>query len=85
MKKVTVLGSAMAYREAGEDKLPVAVFLHGNPTSSYIWRHVIPAVSPVARCIAPDLIGFGESDKPELDYRFQDHFRYCTTSWTRSG
>ncbi|MGJ5819048.1 haloalkane dehalogenase [Paludibaculum fermentans] len=76
MKKVSVLGSAMAYQEAGEGKQPVAVFLHGNPTSSYIWRNVIPAVAPVARCIAPDLIGFGQSDKPAISYRFEDHVRY---------
>lgn len=76
MKKVSVLGSTMAYQEAGEGKQPVAVFLHGNPTSSYIWRNVIPSVAPVARCIAPDLIGFGASDKPAISYRFQDHVRY---------
>lgn len=76
MKKVSILGSAMAYQEAGEGKQPVALFLHGNPTSSYIWRNVIPAVSPVAHCIAPDLIGFGQSDKPAISYRFEDHVRY---------
>lgn len=44
-----VLGSTMAYREAGPSNAPVALFLHGNPTSSYIWRNVMPLVAPVAR------------------------------------
>lgn len=64
-----VLDSVMAYREAGVPDAPVALFLHGNPTSSYIWRNIIPAVSGKARCIAPDLIGFGQSGKPEIPYR----------------
>jgi haloalkane dehalogenase len=52
------------------------LFLHGNPTSSYLWRNVIPHVSPQARCIAPDLIGMGKSDKPDIDYGFFDHSKY---------
>src|SRR5262245_19384066 len=71
-----VLGSTMAYREAGRRDLPVALFLHGNPTSSYIWRHVLPHVAPVAHCVAPDLVGFGQSGKPDIAYRFEDHVRY---------
>lgn len=71
-----VLGSTMAYREAGQAGQPVALFLHGNPTSSYIWRNIIPHVAPVAHCIAPDLIGFGQSGKPDIDYRFADIARY---------
>lgn len=71
-----VLDSWMAYRETGMSDGPVALFLHGNPTSSYIWRNVIPHVAPVARCIAPDLIGFGQSGKPSIPYRFVDHVRY---------
>ncbi|MCR4265929.1 haloalkane dehalogenase [Nitratireductor sp. ZSWI3] len=71
-----VLDSHMAYREAGAQEEPVALFLHGNPTSSYIWRNILPHVAPVARCIAPDLIGFGQSGKPDTDYRFVDHARY---------
>ena len=69
-----VLGSRMYYVDEGEGK-PV-LFLHGNPTSSYLWRNVIPHVTGVGRCIAPDLIGMGRSDKPDLDYRFVDHARY---------
>jgi haloalkane dehalogenase len=54
----------------------VALFLHGNPTSSYLWRNVIPHVALQVRCVAPDLIGFGYSDKPEMSYRIEDHARY---------
>ena len=53
------------------------VFLHGNPTSSYLWRNIIPHVSPLARCLAPDLIGMGDSDAtPDGSYRFADHSRH---------
>ena len=74
-RRAAVLGRSMAYVEAGVGR-PV-VFLHGNPTSSYLWRNVIPRVAPVARCVAPDLIGMGESDKlPSSDdeaYRYAVH------------
>lgn len=73
---VQVLDSTMAYRTAGPVREPVALFLHGNPTSSYIWRNILPHVAPVAYCIAPDLIGFGQSGKPDIEYRFADHVRY---------
>lgn len=52
------------------------LFLHGNGCSSYIWRNIIPHVSPVGRCIALDLVGMGKSDKPDIDYRFIDHYKY---------
>ena len=74
MPDVEVHGSRMSYVEEGEGA-PV-LFLHGNPTSSYLWRNVIPHVSGGARCIAPDLIGMGRSDKPDIEYRFFDHARY---------
>jgi haloalkane dehalogenase len=74
--QVNVLGSTMAYREAGDPEAPVALFLHGNPTSSYIWRNILPLVAQVAHCIAPDLIGFGQSGKPNIEYRFADHVQY---------
>lgn len=65
----------MAYHEVGEGE-PV-VFLHGNPTSSYLWRNVIPHLSNQARCIAPDLVGQGDSDKlddpDKASYRFVEH------------
>jgi haloalkane dehalogenase len=76
LPKLSVLASEMAYREAGKPGAPVALFLHGNPTSSYIWRNIIPLVAKVAHCIAPDLIGFGQSGKPDIAYRFEDHVRY---------
>src|SRR3954464_2762008 len=62
---VATLDSTMAYREVGASGRAVALFLHGNPTSSFIWRNIMPQVAPVARCIAPDLIGFGQSGKPD--------------------
>jgi haloalkane dehalogenase len=73
-KYVDVHGSRMAYVDEGSGD-PI-LFLHGNPTSSYLWRNVIPHLKGVGRCIAPDLIGMGDSDKPALDYRFVDHARY---------
>jgi haloalkane dehalogenase len=76
LPQLSVLGSKMAYRQIGRSDAPVALFLHGNPTSSYIWRNIIPHVAPVAHCIAPDLIGFGQSGKPDIAYRFEDHVRY---------
>ena len=73
-----VLGKRMAYVETGTGD-PV-VFLHGNPTSSYLWRNVIPHVAHLGRCIAPDLIGMGDSDKLEEvgpgSYRFIEHRLY---------
>lgn len=70
-----MLDSEMAYLDRGAGR-PV-VFLHGNPTSSYLWRNVIPHVEPVARCLAPDLIGMGRSGPaPGGRYRFADHARY---------
>ena len=68
LPKLSVLDSEMAYREAGDRDKPVALFLHGNPTSSYIWRNIIPLVAEVAHCVAPDLIGFGQSGKPDIAY-----------------
>jgi haloalkane dehalogenase len=76
LPQLNVLDSSMAYREAGSPGDSVALFLHGNPTSSYIWRNIMPLVAPVAHCIAPDLIGFGQSGKPGIGYRFADQVRY---------
>jgi haloalkane dehalogenase len=67
-------GSKIHYIDEGSGD-PI-VFLHGNPTSSYLWRNIIPYLIPHARCIAPDLIGMGKSDKPDLNYRFFDHSKY---------
>jgi len=71
---VTVAGSRIHYVEAGEGD-PV-LFLHGNPTSCYLWRNVLPHLAGEARCVAMDLIGMGRSDKPDLAYRLVDHARY---------
>jgi haloalkane dehalogenase len=75
MPTIPVLDSYLAYTDAGSGDVPV-VFLHGNPTSSHLWRNVIPQVRDHARCLAPDLIGMGASGKPDSDYRFVDHARY---------
>jgi haloalkane dehalogenase len=71
---VEVLGSKMHYVEKGEGE-PI-LFLHGNPTSSYLWRNIIPYAAEHGRAIAVDLIGMGRSDKPDIDYRFVDHAAY---------
>ena len=71
---VEVDGSRIHYVDEGQGD-PV-LFLHGNPTSSYLWRNIIPYVTSQARAIAPDLIGMGKSDKPGLEYRFFDHVKY---------
>lgn len=74
-RRVAVLDSEMSYVDIGSGD-PV-VFFHGNPTSSYLWRNVIPYVAPFRRCLAPDLIGMGQSAKPRSHgYRFIDHVRY---------
>ncbi|MEV6227045.1 haloalkane dehalogenase [Saccharopolyspora shandongensis] len=74
MPVARVLDSTMFYRETGTG-VPI-VFLHGNPTSSHLWRRVLPAVGDPGRRLAPDLIGMGDSGKPDIDYTFDDHTRY---------
>src|ERR1700678_4055683 len=77
-KTVDVLGARIAYHARGEGA-PV-LLLHGNPTSSYLWRDVIPELEGLGRLIAPDLIGMGDSAKlpdPDADtYRFMTHRKY---------
>lgn len=73
-----MLGKRMAYHRCGSGR--TVVFLHGNPTSSYLWRNVIPHVFDIATCVAPDLIGMGDSEKlvpsgPDR-YRFVEHRNY---------
>ncbi len=81
-KSVTISGLSMAYSEIGssDPKADPIVFLHGNPTSSYLWRNVMPHLADQGRCIAPDLIGMGDSDKIEPSgaehYTFREHRRY---------
>jgi len=74
-KRVPVLDTNMAYVDAGCGD-PI-VFLHGNPTPSYLWRNIIPFLLPYGRCLAPDFVGMGNSGPaPDGSYRFVDHQRY---------
>lgn len=77
-KTIEVLGKTMSYVEMGQGN-PI-VFQHGNPTSSYLWRDIMPHVEHLGRCIALDLIGMGDSDKLEDSgpdrYTFAEHYRY---------
>src|SRR2546422_7591763 len=77
-KSISVRGRRMAYVEVGRGE-PI-VLLHGNPTSSYLWRNIIPHLEQRGRCIAPDLIGMGDSEKlPDSGpgrYRFVEHREY---------
>jgi len=77
-KKISVLGYDMAYVDEGSGD-PI-VLLHGNPTSSYLWRNIMPHVSELGRCVAPDLIGMGDSDKLKTSgpdaYAFVEHRQY---------
>jgi len=77
VKRVSLLGTEIAYRESGAVAAKPVVFLHGNPTSSYLWRKVIPEVEGVARCLAPDLVGMGESGQAAGgEYTFAEHARH---------
>ena len=86
-KFVEVLGHRMAYVEEGEGR-PI-VLLHGNPTSSFLWRGVIPALSGLGRCLAPDLIGMGDSDKLEPSgpdrYTFAEHRQFLDAWFEAMG
>ncbi|MEL6961504.1 MAG: haloalkane dehalogenase [Pseudomonadota bacterium] len=77
-QRVTVHGKTMAYVDQGKGD-PI-LLLHGNPTSSYLWRNIIPHLQPLGRCLAPDLIGMGDSDKLDESgpdrYQFVEHRHY---------
>lgn len=73
-KFIEVQGSKMAYIDEGAGD-PI-LFLHGQPTSSYLWRNIMPYLEKQGRVIAPDLIGFGKSDQPDIDYTFVSHYPY---------
>ncbi len=75
-RTIEVLGGEMAYVEAGDPNGRPIVLVHGNPTSAYLWRNVIPHLESSGRVIAVDLIGMGRSDKPDIAYRFSDHAAY---------
>ena len=87
MRRTRVKDLSMAYVEVGEGD-PI-VFLHGNPTSSYLWRNVIPHLEALGRCIAPDLIGMGASDKlPDSgpgSYSFVQHRDYLDALFEALG
>jgi len=84
---IEVLGKRMAYVEMGEGD-PI-VFQHGNPTSSYLWRNIMPALAGYGRCIAVDLIGMGDSDKLDASgpdrYRYAEHREYLFAAWEALG
>ncbi|WP_072379649.1 alpha/beta fold hydrolase [Novosphingobium sp. NDB2Meth1] len=74
-KTATVGGRKIFYREAGDAALPTIVLLHGFPTSSFMFRNLIPLLADRFHVIAPDYVGFGQSDAPsatEFDYTFDD-------------
>ena len=80
LKFTDVLDATMAYVDTGTppggSDTVTALFLHGNPTSSYVYRNIIPHISGTARCVAPDLVGMGFSSKPNITYRFFEHANY---------
>jgi haloalkane dehalogenase len=84
---IEVNGKRMAYVEIGEGD-PI-IFQHGNPTSSYLWRNIMPKLAHRGRCIAVDLIGMGDSDKlddPGPDsYRYAEHREYLFAAWEQLG
>ena len=83
-KRVSIAESEASYVDTGHGS-PI-VFLHGNPTSSYLWRNIIPYLTDTARCLAPDLLGMGDSGKAtDGSYRFIDHSRYLDLWFDRMG
>jgi haloalkane dehalogenase len=83
-KRVRVLDTNMAYVDVGEGD-PI-VFLHGNPTPSFLWRNIIPYALPFGRCLAPDYVGMGNSGPaPDGAYRFVDHRRYLDAWFEAMG
>jgi haloalkane dehalogenase len=86
-KQIDVLGKRMAYVELGSGD-PI-VFQHGNPTSSYLWRNIMPRLADQGRCIALDMIGMGDSEKLDPagpgSYRFSDHQRYFESALLALG
>jgi len=75
---INIIDTRIHYIDVSENGKSDNVFLyiHGNPTSSYLWRNIIPYTTPLGRSIALDLVGFGKSGKPNIQYNFQDHINY---------
>ena len=85
-KTTSVDGVQMNYIEAGPEKADPVVFLHGNPTSSYLWRNIIPHISNSHRCLAPDLMGMGNSSRPENgEFTFANHSRHLDGWFSNLG
>lgn len=83
-KRIAVAGTEIAYIDTGSGD-PI-VLLHGNPTSAYLWRNVIPHLAGLGRCLAPDMAGMGQSGKaPDGSYRFIDHARYLDAWFAALG
>ena len=82
-KYLEVQGTTIHYVDEGKGK-PI-IFLHGNPTSSYLWRNILPFLTPHARCIAPDLPGMGKSGKPGIDYKLHAHYQYIEAFIEKMG
>ncbi len=81
LQRISFLESYMTYIDTENptsDRQEVALLIHGNPVSNYLWRNIIPHLSPKIRCIAPDLIGFGASGKPTIPYSTTDHAAYLS-------
>lgn len=85
-QRVAVLDSEMAYVVGGPADAPATLlFTHGNPTSAFLWRHVIADLVATYRCVAVDLIGMGRSGKPDIGYGYADHARYLEAFVDRIG
>ena len=81
-----VKGAKIHYVDEGNPNAQhTFLLMHGNPTSSYIWRNIIPHLAPLGRVIAPDLIGMGKSDKPDIEYTFKDHVDYMDAFISQLG
>lgn len=82
---IQILDTEMAYIDVGQGD-PI-VFLHGNPTSSYLWRNIIPYLADLGRCLAPDLVGMGDSGRipSESMYTFHDHYKYLNAWFEAVG
>ena len=81
-QKISINNKNIAYAESGSGD-PI-IFLHGNPTSSYLWRNITPHLESQGRCICIDLIGMGDSDKldnpDENSYQFEEHYHYVNAA-----
>ncbi|MEM7511806.1 MAG: haloalkane dehalogenase [Bacteroidota bacterium] len=88
-KYMDVLGSSIhyieEYRDTANPNQLTFLFLHGNPTSNYLWRNIIPYVEGIGAAVAPDLIGMGKSGKPDIDYTFKDHAKYLEEFILKKG